>query len=264
MRRKLIWLATAAILVAVGLVAYLLMLKAQRTLPPEISEQVALPPVPKPAPVAPVIRHPLESASEIEPLPELEKSDAPLLKVLGKLISGKRLALFLTNAVIHRVVATVDSLPRRYLPAGVIPLRRVPNAFVTKGKDKSLTIGPRNSVRYVPYIKLARELDASKLVAVYVRFYPLFQRAYVDLGYPKGYFNDRLVEAIDDLLAAPDVAGPIALVQPGVLYEFADAELERRSAGQKIMIRMGRENSTEIKAKLREIRKLVTSGSGPS
>lgn len=27
----------------------------------------------------------------------------------------------------------------------------------------------------------------------YVRLYPLFQKAYVELGYPNGYFNDRLI-----------------------------------------------------------------------
>ena len=81
-------------------------------------------------------------------------------------------------------------------------------------------------------------VEAKRLVAAYVRLYPLFQTAYQELGYPNGYFNDRLVQAIDDLLAAPDIAAP-RLVQPKVLYEFADADLEERSAGQKIMLRMG-------------------------
>ncbi len=264
MRKKLIWLVAAAILVAIGIVAYLLMLKAQRTLPPEISQQVARPPAPKPAPVAPVIRHPLESAAEQLPLPALEQSDAPLLKALGELLGDKWLALFFTDSVIHRVVATVDNLPRRHLPSGVIPLKRAPKAFLVTGKEDSLAISPRNAARYGRYIQLARALDAAKLVAVYVQFYPLFQRAYEELGYPKAYFNDRLVEAIDDLLAAPELKEPIGLAQPGVLYEFADATLESRSAGQKIMIRMGRNNAVHVKAKLREIRKLLTSGSGPS
>ena len=47
-------------------------------------------------------------------------------------------------------------------------------------------------------------------------------------------------------------------VQPKVLYEFIDPELQARSVGQKIMIRMGHENSDQIKAKLREIRREVT------
>jgi hypothetical protein len=79
----------------------------------------------------------------------------------------------------------------------------------------------------------------------------------VDLGYPNGYFNDRLVEVIDNLLAAPDVKGPVKLVVPHVLYEYADPDLQQRSAGQKLLIRMGPANAAKVKAKLREIRAKV-------
>src|SRR5207237_41823 len=89
---------------------------------------------------------------------------------------------------------------------------------------------------------------------VYQRLYPLFQQAYEDLGYPGKYFNDRLVEVIDHLLQAPEVPAPIKLVQPRVFYEYADADLEGRSAGQKLLIRMGPANARAIKAKLREFR----------
>jgi len=91
-----------------------------------------------------------------------------------------------------------------------------------------------------------------------VHFYPLFQKAYQDLGYPKGYFNYRLIEVIDHLLAAPDVPAPIALTQPKVLFEFADPSLEQLSAGQKIMIRIGPVNESRVKAKLADIRHALT------
>jgi hypothetical protein len=100
-------------------------------------------------------------------------------------------------------------------------------------------------------------IDARKLVTVYVHFYPLFEQEYRELGYPSGHFNDRLIDAIDDLLQTPDVAAPLELVQPKVLYEFADPELESLSAGQKIMLRMGADNAVLIKSKLVEIRSLL-------
>ena len=78
-----------------------------------------------------------------------------------------------------------------------------------------------------------KNADAAQVASVYKHFYPLFQQAYVDLGYPDGYFNDRLVEVIDHLLATPEVAGPIKLTQPGVFYQYADPSIEERSAGQK-------------------------------
>jgi hypothetical protein len=67
-------------------------------------------------------------------------------------------------------------------------------------------------------------------------------------------FNTRLIEVIDHLLATEDPPQEIRLVQPSVHYRYADERLEKLSAGQKLLLRMGPENAARIKAKLREIR----------
>ena len=157
--------------------------------------------------------------------------------------------------LIRRIVATIDNLPREKVAARLVPVKTVAGPFLADGVEENRTIGERNSVRYLPYVRMAESVDAGKLVALYVTHYSLFQQAYRELGYPSGYFNDRLVEVIDHLLAAPDVNAPIRLVQRKVLYEFSEPELESRSAGQKIMIRIGPENAARVKAKLREIRR---------
>jgi DUF3014 family protein len=128
----------------------------------------------------------------------------------------------------------------------------------TTQADGQILLRADNASRYAQYVKLMEHADTQKLVQTYVRLYPLFQKSYEELGYPNGYFNDRLVEVIDHLLATPDVPAPIALVQPKVLYQFADPELESRSAGQKILMRMGPVNESRVKAKLRDIRKALT------
>ena len=120
-----------------------------------------------------------------------------------------------------------------------------------------LTLEEANYERYRALVKLATSTDTKQLVAMYKRMYPLFQQAYVDLGYPEGYFNNRLVEVIDHLLETPEVDGPVKLVQPGVFYEFADPSLESRSSGQKLLLRMGRDNAASVKLKLREIRREI-------
>ncbi len=252
--------AIAIIILGGGVAAYYFMQKEPPPPAPPPQQTIPRSPAPAaPAVVAPVIRHPLGGVTATA-LPELEQSDAPVLQALGELLGRKWLAFIVTDGVIQRIVATVDNLPRERLPVGVMPLKPVPKAFVTTGKGAALAIGPRNSARYAAYVRLVGAVDAAKLVALYVRFYPLFQRAYEELGNPKGYFNDRLVVSIDNLLAAPELSGPIKLVRPMVLYEFADPKLEARSAGQKIMIRMGRDNAAAVKAKLREIRRLVATG----
>ncbi|NIL96265.1 MAG: DUF3014 domain-containing protein, partial [Planctomycetales bacterium] len=58
-------------------------------------------------------------------------------------------------------------------------------------------------------VKMLAALDTKQVVAVYRRLYPLFQEAYESLGYPNAYFNDRLIEVIDHLLATPQVSDPV-------------------------------------------------------
>lgn len=216
----------------------------------------AVPAEPAP-PAVPAIQHPIE-ATPAESLPAIDDSDGSLTQALVALFGEKPWqALFHPERIIRRIVTTVDNLPRQEAPVKVWPVKPVGSWLITAGSDGALRIAPDNARRYAAYARLVEKVDADKLVALYRRFYPLFQQAYVELGYPQGYFNDRLVVAIDDLLAAPELAEAPRLVQQKVLYQFADPELERRSAGQKIMMRIGGENARAAKAKLRELRKLV-------
>lgn len=213
-------------------------------------------------PAAPAIRHPIEWArpkdepapSAAKPLPELADSDAAMRDSLAELFGGKLERYFNLDRIIHRFVATVDNLPREIAPLQLMPVKPVPGWMATTDKGETLELSPANSARYGPYVRLAESVPTGRLVAVYVRIYPLLQQQYERLGYPDKYFNDRLMEVIDHLLAAPEVSGPVLLTQHKVLYQFADPKLEKLSAGQKILIRMGKDNAAKIKAKLREIR----------
>ena len=225
-------------------------------------------PLPPPAPVAeappaepePLIRHPIREAEPTgQPLPALEKSDDTLLGALNGFFGQSPVQEFFdTREIVRRFVVTVDNLPRQKVPLRYRLFKPVVGQFLATGEGDNYLTNLDNHPRYKSYVLLAEAVDAKRLVAVYTRFYPLFQQEYMNLGYPKGYFNDRLVEAIDDLLAAPEIPGAIKLVRPKVMHQFADTALEELSAGQKIMIRMGAENATRIKARLREIRTELT------
>ena len=78
------------------------------------------------------------------------------------------------------------------------------------------------------------------------------------MGYPRGYFNDRLIAAIDDMLAAPELARPPELQLVQGRYLYVDPALESRSVGQKLMMRLGAANEAKLKTKLRAIRTLLT------
>lgn len=222
---------------------------------PVVSEQVQTEPV---ATVADEpANHPIEPSATLEPLPELGASDGPLQGSLAE-VFGRQLEQFLVpKDVIRHIVVTVDNLPRKKTAVQMWPLHPTGGVPIVDGQFETLTLSDQNTSRYAPIMALVRNTDSKQVAALYRRYYPLFQQAYTELGYPDGYFNNRLVEVIDHLLQTPEVTGPIKLTQPGVFYEFADPTLEERSAGQKLLIRMGSENAATLKMKLRELRREV-------
>jgi hypothetical protein len=261
-----VFAAFVVIAIAAGLGAAFYVWKTREVAQPAPKQPPVAQSTPSVAPqpnFGPPVRHPIESVphpaeESTQPLPAIAESDSTLHDALATLIPGATLdQLLYPDRIVTRIVATVDNLPRPTLSMDVRPLKPVPGSLAVVGAEGTKQIGVDNAPRYTPYVRALTSVDSLKLVALYVHFYPLFQQAYRDLGYPNGYFNDRLVEAIDNALAAPVPEGPVALTQPKVLYEYADPALQSLSAGQKIMIRMGPENAAKVRAKLREIRALV-------
>jgi hypothetical protein len=220
---------------------------------PSVAEQPAYP-VPDETAVEP----------EIMPLPALDNSDAEFAAGLMQLFSDKDVGRHLaTDNIIVRTVTTIDNLSNPRIAERLRPVVGLQGQFMAEpvwgqGDDPSeFTLSPANFARYDWLISQLAAMSTEELAAMYQHYYPLFQQAYVELGYPEGYFNDRLIVVIDHLLATPRVGEPIRLNRPHVLYQFADPRLEALSSGQKILIRMGDKNATVVKTKLRELRGLV-------
>jgi hypothetical protein len=263
MKSPFVWLVVLAV-AGVGALYY--WKNAREAPPPATPPPVANAPEPAPEPPKPpAIQHPIpEAPPPAKPLPSLADSDPAAQEALAALFGAESLAkAFNTDAAVRRFVATVDNLPRKTTAQRLMPVKPVPGGFAVAGSGSDTTIGSQNALRYRAYVVAMEGVPAKRLVATYVQLYPLFQTAYQELGYPNGYFNDRLIEAIDDMLAAPEVPSP-KLAQPKVLYEFADPALEGLSAGQKIVVRMGPENGKRVKDKLRAIRRELTGQLAPS
>ncbi|HVF33823.1 MAG TPA: DUF3014 domain-containing protein, partial [Candidatus Saccharimonadia bacterium] len=78
------------------------------------------------------------------------------------------------------------------------------------------------------------------------------------------HFNDRLVEVIDHLLAAPPPAQPVELVRVRAYWQFRDPALEAMSAGHKLMVRIGPAQAERVKVKLRALREAVAGMPAPA
>ena len=257
----------AVVILLVGSVVGFYMM--QETPPPEQPVQpIKAPPAPV-APVEPVKPQVMQENVE-PPLPELKDSDALMHERMAELVGADTFKkYFRPGELIRHIVVTIDNLPRKTAAVRLLPTKPVEGKFLTRGdtsgddisggEDENLVISPKNAARYQPYVRMAEMVDARKLVAVYASVAPLFQRAYQELGYPNGSFNDRLITVIDHLLDTPQVKEPVRLIQPNVMFQYANPTWEAQSAGRKILMRMGRENAAKIKEKLRAIRSELSS-----
>ena len=232
------------------------------------TEHATAPPaaqLPPAAPPEPAIEHPVPGgpSGATGPLPALNESDPTMKAALAPAIGADAMQYLVPESIVRHLVVTIDNLPRQKVAVAKRPTVAVAGPFLAEGDELHATLDPKNFARYDPMVNVVRKLDAQRVADVYLRYYPLFQSAYQDLGYPNGYFNDRLVQVIDSLLATPQPTGPIELTRPNVMYAFADPTLEARPAGQKLLLRMGPDNAAVIKAKLRELRAIITAAAPP-
>ncbi|MCL4737890.1 MAG: DUF3014 domain-containing protein [Burkholderiaceae bacterium] len=177
----------------------------------------------------------------------LAADDASVRQALTGLLGREAvLALLQTDGFAERVVATVDALPRGHAAPRLWPVHPAEGRFTVDGGR----IAAANEQRYAPFVRMVERLDPAAAAGLYRRLQPQLQAAYENLGYPGRRFDDRLLEVVDHLLATPqpdsppavtltEVKGPIAPERPWVRYEYADPALESRSAGQRILLRLG-------------------------
>lgn len=235
------WILGGVVLLALGFGAwYWFKREAEQPQVPTVAEE--------PVAAAPAVRNPIGA-------PEDDGSTGTAVERVAALVGPDRFAaMFISDDFVRNLVATVDNLPRQKIASRIVPAKPPAGEFVAVGAEGSRVLGAANFARYAPWIALVDSLDADAVAALYRRLYPEFQAAYEQLGNPDGYFNDRVIEVIDHLLATPEPPQTIALARPNVLYEFADPALEAESAGRKLLLRMGPGNAARVKMKLRDIR----------
>ena len=207
--------------------------------------------------IAEVIERPMpEPEPEFipEPLPLLNESDPEVRQALSEIVGANPLAVYLVkDHAVSRLVATLDSLTSRQVPAEINPIKPAGDQFIVESAGERVVLSPQNFARYDGHVALIKGVDAGSLMVTYQRYSPLFQEAWEDNG-GEGSFDDRLVVLIDHLLETPDVPGPVYLTKPEAVYLYEEPALEAMSAGQKILIRMGSANAAIVKEKLTELR----------
>ena len=240
--------------------------------PTEAMKPAEVAPEPAAEETAPEIAPPVE---EEIPLPALAESDAAAVERLAELAGEEPLTDYIVgDAVIPRIVATVDALDGRQVP-GVIQAVHGPGGEFLATRDErpeveirneagdpipQYVVDPANYQRYSVYVEMLEAMDPEELASAFREYRPLLEKAFSQMGYPEGDFDQRLRAVIDDLLATPEPQRPLRLIKPEAYFLYADEELESLSAGQKALLRMGPDNAARVKDRLRAFRDALAAG----
>jgi hypothetical protein len=217
---------------------------------------------PQPLPTAPPIAGSPTPAPTPLDLPELDGSD-PLVRQLALgLSSDPRFAAWLaTPGLVRTLAAAAVNVADGVSPVPHLRFLAPPGPFTVVKRGASLAIDPASYARYDTLTDVVTSVDPSACARVFGQLEPLFERAYRELGYPRGGFRDALSNAAAQLLEVPTVAGDV-MVRPvmraSLVYELEDPRLESLSPAQKHVLRTGPANVRRIHAWLREFREALS------
>lgn len=227
-------------------------------IPAEPLETEATLPEPEPEIVdpVPVQLAEVEPVPEVEPLPALADSDAYIHQKAIDIADGMAIEpLMIEDNVVRQFVVFVDNLAQGELARKVSPLK-APNSNFTVSEIANKTyVDPDSYHRYDLYADFLASLNEEELAKSYKEMTPLLGEAFSELGYNDTSFDERMQQAIAIMLDAPIIEQPIELDGVSVNYQFVDPNLEALPNAQKLMIRMGPENSRKVKSALRRLQK---------
>ena len=186
--------------------------------------------------------------------PSLNDSDAIAFESAQQLSTQPKYTSLLVNQdMIRSLVVFVDNLARGELVSNFTPLAKPSEPFSVIERDNHIYINPESYKRYNVYANIIASINVKSAIRQYNDLKPLFHQAYQEIGYTDNEFDSHLVQAIELTLDTPVIRDPIPLVAPSAMYKFEDPALEALPATQKLLIRMGPDNTVKVKAKLQEL-----------
>ncbi|GIU03601.1 DUF3014 domain-containing protein [Shewanella glacialipiscicola] len=189
-----------------------------------------------------------------DPVPALAESDTFVQQKVLALINNNVVASSLVQQDLARqFVVFVDNLAQGELTRKVSPIKGPEKQFTVSEITNKVYLNPEGFHRYDAYVDSIVKMDEQSLMATYKQMTPMLEEAFSELGYSNAKFNDRMLQAIKLLLAAPIIEDPIELSSISVNYQFVDPNLEALPSAQKLLIRMGPENTRKLKVALRKL-----------
>lgn len=215
-------------------------------------------PVPAPKPLPAPQPEPPEPAVA---LPELDASDEFVLEtVAGFALPAGWLD---REDLLRRLAVLIDNAPRGEYPKAQLGFLAPVGEFGVIERGEQVFVDPDSYRRYDGYLDVLEGIAPQLLADTLGLLEPLLAQALGELGNTQPV-TEQLLAGIDHLQAVQVPEGELQLVQPKVLFEYADPVLEALSPLQKQVLRMGPDNVRRLQAYLARLRAALAPGVTPT
>lgn len=191
----------------------------------------------------------------VPPPLHLTASDATVLAAVTQL-SPDVVQWLLPDDQIRKWVATINLLAEGKFPVKDRPLEVALPPFQVRTQGEILLLERNNYRRASALVKALTEMPPSRVARHYEAWRPLLEQAQEELGNGK-QFDERLHTAIARVLAVQPLTGEIELKAGVLKYTYADDQLEKASALEKALWRLGPSNTLRIQNFLRHLQPLL-------
>ena len=187
-------------------------------------------------------------------LPSLTDSDSFVFENLQTLQNGLALVeLLADDQIVRKFVVFVENISRGEFPQTGLPYKALGQEMPVSEIDDNLFVMEQVAhSRFDQVVEVFVETDTDAALTIYRMFSPLFQQAYAEIGFRNVSFDETLRNAINNVLQTDNMQGPYQLVKPSVMYLYADSSIENLAEVHKQLLRIGPDNTSALKAKLRE------------
>ena len=187
-------------------------------------------------------------------LPSLTDSDSFVFENLQTLQNGLALVeLLADDQIVRKFVVFVENISRGEFPQTGLPYKALGQEMPVSEIDDNLFVMEQVAhSRFDQVVEVFVETDTDAALTIYRMFSPLFQQAYAEIGFRNVSFDETLRTAINNVLQTSNMQGPYQLVKPSVMYLYADSSIENLAEVHKQLLRIGPDNTSALKAKLRE------------
>ena len=195
-----------------------------------------------------------EDETNVIELPTLTDSDPFVFETLQTLQNGMALVNALAeDQIVRKFVVFVENISRGEFPQTGLPYKGLGQEMPVSEIDDNLFVMDQVAhSRFDQVVSTFVETDTDSAVIIYQKLLPLFQQAYAEIGFRNVSFDETLRAAINNVLRTTNMEGPYQLVKPSVMYLYADSSVENLAEVHKQLLRIGPDNTSALKAKLRE------------